>query len=169
VVVLVNIITLDFETYFDKDYSLSKLTTEEYVRDPRFEVHGVAIKWPNGVAEWWHDFTDWDDVKLDDCAILCHHAQFDGLILTHHYGVKPAAWLDTLSMSRLLLGNHVKHSLDSLREHFHMTLKSTPYKKFKGLHWDQMSPELRREIEAGAIDEVESIYSIFTRFMSGNY
>ena len=39
-----DLITLDFETYYDKEYSLKKLTMEEYVRDPRFEVIGVAIK-----------------------------------------------------------------------------------------------------------------------------
>ena len=31
------ILTIDFETYYDREYSLSKLTTEEYVRDDRFE------------------------------------------------------------------------------------------------------------------------------------
>ena len=39
-----DLITIDFETYYDQEYSLSKLTTEEYVRDTRFEVIGVAIK-----------------------------------------------------------------------------------------------------------------------------
>ena len=40
-------------------------------------------------------------------AVLCHHAHFDGLILAHHYGVRPALWLDTLSMARALIGNHL--------------------------------------------------------------
>ncbi len=39
-----DILTIDFETYYAKDYGLRKLTTEEYIRDPRFEVIGVAIK-----------------------------------------------------------------------------------------------------------------------------
>ena len=39
-----NIITLDFETYYAQDFSLTKLTTEEYVRDDRFEVIGVSVK-----------------------------------------------------------------------------------------------------------------------------
>ena len=30
-----DVYTLDFETYYDQEYSLSKVTTEEYVRDPR--------------------------------------------------------------------------------------------------------------------------------------
>ena len=38
------LITIDFETYYDLAFSLSKLTTEEYIRDPRFEVIGVSVK-----------------------------------------------------------------------------------------------------------------------------
>lgn len=32
-----NLIALDFETFYDKDFSLSKLTTEEYIRDDRLK------------------------------------------------------------------------------------------------------------------------------------
>ena len=47
-----DVITLDFETYYDKDFSLKKLTTEEYIRDPRFEVIGVGIKINHEATEW---------------------------------------------------------------------------------------------------------------------
>ena len=39
-----DLITIDFETYYDRDYSLSKITTEEYVRSPQFEAIGVGVK-----------------------------------------------------------------------------------------------------------------------------
>ena len=32
------VLTIDFETYWDKQFSLGKLTTEEYVRDPGKEA-----------------------------------------------------------------------------------------------------------------------------------
>jgi len=47
-----DLITLDMETYYDKDYSLSKMTTEGYIRDERFEVVGVSVKVNNGEPEW---------------------------------------------------------------------------------------------------------------------
>jgi hypothetical protein len=50
--VFMDLITLDFETFYSKEYSLSKLTTEEYVRDPRFEVIGVGVKLNNQETEW---------------------------------------------------------------------------------------------------------------------
>ena len=39
-----NLITIDFETYYSREFSLSKITTEEYVRSDEFEVIGVAVK-----------------------------------------------------------------------------------------------------------------------------
>ena len=35
---------IDFETYYSREFSLSKMTTEEYIRSPQFEVIGVAVK-----------------------------------------------------------------------------------------------------------------------------
>ena len=43
-----SIITVDFETFYDKNFSLSKLSTQQYVDDPRFEVIGVAVKVDDG-------------------------------------------------------------------------------------------------------------------------
>lgn len=158
-------VVLDFESYFADDYTLSKLSTEEYIRDPRFEAHGAAIKWaPDRPAVWYDEpqlrhvlkETDWSDVCL-----IHHHAQFDALILTHHYGVHPKMWACTLSMARLLIGNHLSVSLESVRKHFGMAAKTTPYNAFKNRHWREMTPELQRQVADGACDEVESIWKIF--------
>ena len=45
-------VTLDFETYYSQQFSLSRITTEEYVRNPQFEVIGVGIKIDDGRCEW---------------------------------------------------------------------------------------------------------------------
>jgi hypothetical protein len=98
-------LTIDFETFWTSDYTLSKLSTEEYIRDPRFKTHMVGIKngdnptviVPGHQAQAVFSKIDWSDT-----AVLCQHAHFDGLILSYHYGVKPAFWLDTLSMFRAI-------------------------------------------------------------------
>jgi hypothetical protein len=46
------IITLDLETYYDKEFSLSKMTTEEYVRHDGFEIIGVGVKVDEGETTW---------------------------------------------------------------------------------------------------------------------
>lgn len=162
-----NIIVLDFETFFSDDYTLSKSTTESYVRDLRFETHGCAVRYTGGDIRWLRDPDElFHNIRNEvgstyDGAFLCHHSQFDGLILQHHYGIKPRFWLDTLSMARQQLGNHLSASLDNVRQHFGMPFKRTPYNKFKGKHWHELDPVTQREVADGACDEVESIWRIF--------
>ena len=96
-------VTLDFETYYSKDYTLKKLTTEQYIRDPAFKVHGVGVM-VDGEVRWITENIR-DELlalELDKRPVLCHHAHFDGFILSHHYDIHPALFLDTLSMGRAL-------------------------------------------------------------------
>ena len=141
------------------------MTTESYIRDPRFEAHGASIKWsPESVSVWYDEpnlrkvlsTVDWSDVFL-----ISHHAQFDHLILSHHFSVHPRMSGCTLSMARLLLGNHLSVALDAVRKHFGMPLKTTPYGLFKGKRWSELPQSTRDLIAAGACDEVESIWKLF--------
>lgn len=160
-----DVVVLDFETFFSDEYTLSKLSTEAYIRDPRFKAHGAAIKWSKSTSARWYDEKqlrqvlneyDWSNTFL-----VCHHMQFDGLILSHHYNVHPKMLGCTLSMARLLLGNHLSVSLDNVRKHFGMPLKTTPYNLFKGKHWHEMDEQTQDLVAEGAEDEVESIWKIF--------
>jgi len=160
------IITLDFETYFDKEYSLRRMTTEAYVRDPRFEVHGAAIRFANGETGWYRgDLLQkvLNDVIRDDVAVLAHHAQFEGLILSHHFGIRPRVWLDTLSMARLLVGNHLRVGLESLARQFNLGAKIVPYNQFKGRHWIDIPSDLQDQIAAGSIHDCELTFQLFQK------
>jgi len=163
------IIGLDFETYFDDAYTLKKLTTENYVRDPRFTVLGCAVKHPNTPAKWF-DRRQFEEgaktINWSETTVLAHHAHFDGLILSHHYGIKPRYWLDTLSMARMMLGNHLHVGLDALASHFKLQAKHVPYEKFKGLHWHQLSPDVQAEIAGGACHDIELTWEIFRQLMT---
>jgi DNA polymerase I-like protein with 3'-5' exonuclease and polymerase domains len=124
------IVTLDFETYYDKEYSLKKLTTEAYIRDDRFEVIGVAVKVDDYPTDWfsgsmeetkkWLSALNWKDYYL-----LCHHTAFDGAILNWHFGIKPKFYLDTLSMSRPITGLSVGGSLAALAKFYNIGQKGT--------------------------------------------
>ena len=117
------IITVDFETYYDKEFSLSKMTTEEYVRDDKFEVIGVGIKINDDETTWFtgtkeevrkHLRTyDWSD-----SLVLAHNTAFDGAILSWIFGVEPKGWLDTLCMARALHGVDAGGSLKALAERY---------------------------------------------------
>jgi len=133
---------LDFETYWDDDYSLTKMTTEEYIRDPRFEVQTVGIKFGNAPARYIHPavfatFLETDPWK--DTVLVAHHAHFEGLILWHHYGVRPAFWIDTLSMARYLYSGEVGLNLRDLAQYLGVTSKSEMPPEVKGLRLNDMS------------------------------
>lgn len=111
------IITLDFETYWDKDYTLSKLATSEYIRDERFKAQCVGIKIGTDNVVWVPDKHVEEALHSIDWrkyALLAHHTQFDGFILTERYGIVPAYYLDTLSMGRGLHSIGIGASLDAL-------------------------------------------------------
>lgn len=114
------IVALDFETYYDQAYTLKKLSTSEYIRDPRFKAHGAAIRLPGETKSRWiygpklaeiFRAIDWDNT-----ALLAHHAQFDGLILSHHFGIFPAFTYCTMSMARALYSHDVGASLDEVAQ-----------------------------------------------------
>jgi len=125
----VSIITVDIETYYDKEYSLSKMTTEEYVRDLRFEVIGVGVKVDDGPSKWYSDAAEIEAVlerghkEWQGHAILCHNTLFDGAILSWRYGIKPGFWFDTLSMARAIHGVEAGGSLKALAERYQLGVK----------------------------------------------
>lgn len=167
---MMNILTLDFETYFDDEYTLKKLTTEDYIRNPKFEALGVGLRHNTGFTEWvpqewikgYFAQFDWNNT-----AVLCHHAHFDTLILSHHYGIKPRFIYDTLSMARLQLGNHISVGLESLARHYGLAPKSVPYDRMRGRHWSDMDSGLRAELAAGCLHDIELTHNIFSRLAQG--
>lgn len=118
---LAKLVTLDFETYYDHEYSLSnpKINTSEYVRDARFHAHCVGIKIGRRTTKWYSGAKIRRALEAIDWSthdVLCHNTAFDGLILQHHYGIVPRFYYDTLSMSRGLHGVVMRHNLDSVAQ-----------------------------------------------------
>jgi len=113
------IITVDFETYYAKGLGFKTQTTEEYVRDRRFEVIGVGVKVGDAPTTWFSGTKDEIRNHLltytwDVNALLCHNTLFDGCILSWHFGITPMLMLDTLCMARALHGVEAGGSLASL-------------------------------------------------------
>jgi DNA polymerase I-like protein with 3'-5' exonuclease and polymerase domains len=123
---MMDIVTIDFETYYDKDYSLSKMTTEQYVRSSLFEVIGVGIKVNDYPTDWYSGDNPGkflNSLDYSKRAILCHNTAFDGAILSWHFGIKPRLWLDTLSMARPLHNIMVGGSLAKLVAYYGLDKK----------------------------------------------
>ena len=160
------LVTADFESYYDQDYSLSKLTTEEYVRSPLFEAIMVGLKVDAGPT---YTVVGGDiryalrELELEKCAVLCHHAHFDGLILNHHYGIRPKIWFDTIPMARAEIGSVAAKgmSLGSLRQYFGMADKGTEVLDAKGKHLADFTAEELAEYRRYCGEDVDGTYEIF--------
>jgi DNA polymerase I-like protein with 3'-5' exonuclease and polymerase domains len=125
-----NILTIDFETYYSQTYSLTKFTTEEYVRSDDFEVIGVSVQSNDGEPQWfsgthaetkeWLNQFDWSN-----SFGLAHNAMFDSAILSWIFDIRPKAWLDTLCMARATDGLEVGNSLAKLADRYGIGKKGT--------------------------------------------
>jgi DNA polymerase len=162
------LITLDFETYFDSEYSLKKMTTESYVRDPRFEVLGVGVKYDNQPAVWLdeEEFREWASrVQWQHVALCCHHTQFDAFILSHHYNIRPGMLLCTMSMGRAL--GFARVGLEDLAPKFGLGHKGKELEKAKGKHAWQFSEEEWEEFGGYCRNDVELNHGLLRGMMPG--
>lgn len=165
-----DIVTIDFETYYDRDYSLSKMTTESYIRDKRFQVIGVAVKVNNGKAEWYSG----DDVgrflrtlMLSDKYLLAHHSAFDGAILSWHYNIKPKFWFDTMSMARPLHNMTIGCSLNALSSCYKLGQKGTEVINALGKRLEDFTSEELKQYANYCINDVELTYKLFKVLVKG--
>lgn len=165
------IITVDFETYWDsKSFTLKKMTTEEYIRHEKFRDFGACfhvygsddpIEWVRGcdIPEYVSGI-DWGRT-----ALLAHNAQFDVSILGWRYGVSPAFIFDTLSMARALRGVEVGNSLAKLAQEFGLPAKGDAVHSTNGL--TELSPEVEHELAEYCKHDVFLCEEIFKRLAVG--
>jgi DNA polymerase III epsilon subunit-like protein len=135
-------VVLDFETYYDKDYSLRKMTPVEYILDPRFDVIGCAFKHSDGTKPFWLDAPTLEGylpglARRGPLTVVSHNALFDMCILAWKYGVVPHLIIDTMAMSRALLYAFVgKVSLEAIADHLKLPPKGTAIKHVSGMNAD---------------------------------
>jgi len=165
-----DLITLDFETYYDRDFSLSKLTTEEYIRSPRFEVIGVGVKVNNEGTEWasgshdeikqyLHTF-DWSK-----SMVLAHNTMFDGAILSWLFDVHPRIYADTLCIARALHGVDAGGSLKALSERYKIGAKGTEVLNALGKRRADFTERELSQYGDYCINDVELTYKLFNIFL----
>ena len=160
------LVTLDFETYYDVGFSLSNLTTEEYIRHERFQVIGVGIKIDDGQTKWitgTHNAIKQvlDTIDWKSSVLLCHNTQFDGGILSFVFNIIPAIYLDTLSMARAKHGVDVGGSLAFLVEKYDLGKKGTEVVDAKGKRLEDFSVADLAQYSSYCKNDVELTYKLF--------
>jgi DNA polymerase len=160
------IIGIDFETYYAKDYSLSKISTQAYVDHPHFEVIGVAVRVNDEPTEWFSGTMEETKVWLDkfdwaNAWVYAHNAMFDATILTWRFGIKPKLWIDTLSMARAVHGTEVGGSLAKLAIHYGLGEKGTEVVSALGKRRVDFTEEDLDKYGEYCINDVDLTYGLF--------
>jgi len=161
-------IVLDFESFYSKTYSLSKLTTQAYIDHHEFEVIGVAVKVNDQPTEWfsgtkektkeWLARFDWDNALL-----VAHNTLFDASILSFVFDIHPRKLADTLSMARAVHGTEVGGSLAALAKHYELGEKGTEVVNALGKRRLDFSKEELERYAGYCINDVELTYELFKR------
>ena len=99
-------VVIDFETYYDKEWSLSKITSEKYIRCDKFECIGVSIKVGDKPAKFYRHETGLPIIaelvnRLPTSPFVSHNNSFDLGILAFRYGIHPNFMVDTAIMAKL--------------------------------------------------------------------
>ena len=111
-------ITLDFETYYDVNYSLTKMPTPVYVNHDDFKVWGVGIKVEDQETVWLQPDeieAEFATYNWEDVALVCHNTPIDAYILTQRYS-SDESWLvsfakcQPFSCSRTTMAQRCKYA-----------------------------------------------------------
>lgn len=166
------LLTLDFETYYDRGFSLSKMTTEEYIRDELFEVIGVSVKHNDAPAVWFsgtHAQTKtWlAQFPWDKAIAVAHNAMFDMAILNWIFDIRPKRIADTLSMARALDGPDAGNSLAKLAERHGAGVKGDEVINALGKGRLDFTPEELVRYAEYCINDTELTYKLFNKMAAG--
>ena len=168
-----DILTIDFETYYDREFSLSKITTEEYVRSKQFETIGVAVKVNDDKTEWYSGTKEqvkfWlGKFKWHESIALAHNAMFDMAILNWQFGYRPKKVADTLSMARAIHGTEVGGSLGALVQHYQLGEKGTEVVNALGKRRADFTDEELARYASYCINDVDLTYELF-KCLAGDF
>jgi len=173
------IITIDYETRWSRNptdwspdaYTLSKMTTEAYIRDENFKAFGACLhefgrdtahtQWYRGdeLERVLHTY-DWSKT-----ALLAQNAAFDASILAWHYDVQPVMLFDTLSMARALRGPRGGNSLAVMARDFGLQPKGNAVYSTDGVYDIEPGSVMERELAAYCVHDVFLAEAIFKRFL----
>lgn len=134
------VIMLDFETYFDGEYTMRNSSTVEYIHDARFEILGMSrllvpegVNYPNyegdvnfecreSATSYLRYLREEYRTDLADCTIVAQNAKFDMSILAFRFGIYPRYVIDTLGLARAW-NSRQNHGLDELSKQWNLPPK----------------------------------------------
>ena len=163
------VVTIDFETYYDSKYSLRAkvYNTSSYIMDPQFQIHCCAIKvgtkkskcyWGREAVEKALKAIDW--TKHD---LLAHNNFFDGAIAKWHLGIKPRRRFCTVQMTRGLHSDMSKASLDSICKFYGIGGKISGLEDVKGTRTEDIPKDKAARLMEYCNNDNEKCFEVFKK------
>lgn len=164
---LSNIVTVDAETFYSTEFSLTKqqYNTSAYIRDEQFKEHCWAIKVGTKKTRGFNaedGIKFLQDINWDTHALLAHNTAFDGFILSHHHGIVPHYYYDTLSMTRGLHNEVSRAKLDTIAQFYRIGEKSKTYlTPTKGMR--DLPKDVFKGLLEGCMLDVDLCFEVFKK------
>lgn len=158
---------VDFETYYDNEYSLTKMSTEEYVTDPRFEVILVSVKIDDQPTVWFSgtmaQTQHWlEGFSLHECGVSAHNNMFDGLILVEVFKIIPAMFFCTRQMAQAILRPYMPRvSLEKCLAQLNLGEKGQTVHAMRGRVRQSLMREELFDYAAYCSNDTEGCYALF--------
>lgn len=167
-------IVLDFETYFDADYSLKKMSVVEFVMDPRFEITGLGHQRLNGeggflppaqAADYLLTLRKIHGPALEDLTVIVQNGKFDCLILRERFGITPKYVVDVIDLSRHLDARD-RHDLAHMAVKYNAPAPKGDTMQFSNYHWWEMDEAMQRDLEEYCLNDVRIEEYLFRTLLS---
>lgn len=168
-------VVIDFETYYDKDYSLKKITSEEYIRCDKFECIGVAVKIGNMPTNFYKKETGIEIIRhivtttYPNSPVIFQHATFDAGILAFRYDIHPNFIVDTMVMAKLSAFDRVaggtslaKMSAQLEKMGIYSQVKGTTVHNMLGVHAADMTAQQWQEYGDYCKLDVDLTHALYT-------
>ncbi len=167
------ITTLDFETFYSKEYSLRKMTPAEYILDPRFEGIGCAVK-DLGEKAYWVDGPDlqkWFKQADTSRGYITFNALFDMCICSFRYGFVPKLMIDALGIARATLGHVLPRlNLKAVSQHLNLGVKGETVLKVEGMGYHAIKAAgLMPEYARYSMNDAELAEGVFTSLVPSRF
>ena len=164
-----NYITLDFESYWSQDHSLSKMNPILYCTHPDTELISLSYKlnndqtytlWGEEAILAWAKTMPWDDL-----AVIAHNGNgFDHMLLVWRLGARPRLFCDTLAMARPFHAKDVGGSLKALVKHYGLGTKdATALHQTKGKHLADFTTQEKADMGVYNRMDVDQTWGLFKK------
>lgn len=163
------VVTIDFETFWDTDHTLSKMSPMAYVMSPRTQLISMAVKVDNyntdvffgepAIAKALKSL----DVSKD--MLVGHNMSgFDSMLLAWRLGVRPRMWACTLAMARPLHSKTTGNSLGKLVEHYSLGRKDqSALMQTKGKRLEDFTEQELEDMRRYNRDDTDQCYELFKK------